>query len=181
MLNPAVQHKEDEPASLQASASRELHGAKSTEGPATTTRSVAVAWAAPEDQTPTFGDAEGSNGPAAAVNATTTLPVADPVAMPSGHVDREVRVKNAMAHVAVPIFHSAITTAGAASVLCFCQLLLMVKVGIIVATNACVGLIVTFFCLAAMLGAFGPQDFEFLASRYAWAIRGCYFLSGAVV
>lgn len=85
---------------------------------------------------------------------------------------RGTRLTSAFAHVGTPILHSAITTIGAALVLCFCEIILMAKVGTIIAVNACLGIVATFVVLAAVMATFAPENFEFLKTNWNWAMRG---------
>jgi len=81
------------------------------------------------------------------------------------------RFTSAMNHIGAPVFHSAVTTSVAASILIFCQTSLLVKVGMVVAINASIGVLLTFVLLGAMLVTCGPSDFSFLDTSCAWGLR----------
>jgi len=45
-------------------------------------------------------------------------------------------------------------------VLCFCQIQLLVKVGIVIAVNASIGIVMTIVFLPALLALVGPENLE---------------------
>merc|ERR1711924_208495 len=116
---------------------------------------------------------EGRQEPVLPAPQAASMPVASTIASPRGCVPRGTRLTSAVAHVGTPIIHSAVTTSGAALVLCFCEINFMVMVGTIVAVNASMGVLATFLVLGAMLAMCAPEDFAFLSSRWNWAMRAC--------
>jgi len=79
-----------------------------------------------------------------------------------GHLmaSRADRITAALGHVGTPVLHSACTTILASLVLCFCQIQLLVKVGIVIAVNASIGIVMTIVFLPALLALVGPENLE---------------------
>jgi len=88
-----------------------------------------------------------------------------------GPIARDKRLCNALSHIGAPVLHSALTTAGAAAVLFFCQIQLMVRVGIIICINATIGILATLFTLAALLASVAPEEFASGATMYSRGVR----------
>ena len=47
----------------------------------------------------------------------------------------------------------------------------MVKVGMVIAINATIGVLTTFVLLGALLVTMAPDDFSFLKTTMAWSLR----------
>eukprot|EP00039_Didymoeca_costata_P015380 m.260048 g.260048 ORF g.260048 m.260048 type:complete len:1505 (+) comp16212_c0_seq24:1476-5990(+) len=95
---------------------------------------------------------------------------------------RAWRMKHAMTSVGVPVFSSAITTAGSATFLVFCKLQMFSRFGEIIVINTCVSIILTMTLLPALLSSFGTLDYSgsllrsFLGLLFLGALFGTFTL-----
>jgi hypothetical protein len=82
----------------------------------------------------------------------------------SHETTRQLRVVDALTHMGSSVLSGALTTAGAAYFLLFCEIQIFHKFGVIVVVNTVLSVIYTIFFFAPMLALLGPNlDFGSLS------------------
>eukprot|EP00040_Diaphanoeca_grandis_P030548 m.180666 g.180666 ORF g.180666 m.180666 type:complete len:438 (+) comp32034_c2_seq1:1199-2512(+) len=84
----------------------------------------------------------------------------------------------AITTVGVPIFSSALTTAGCAFMLCFTTIQPLKRFGQIIVLNTCISTLLTFFFAAPMLMVMGPAKFSITWKRCAKTLAVLVVIGG---